>query len=324
MGIFSKITKGFKKIVKGIGKGIKKVAKGIGKVLGKIAKPFQKFGILGQLALGFIMPWAVGSIFSGLGSLASTGFGNFATGLTQSSNLFAKAAGYVFKGVHWGATRAQTAYSKITTTISDSMNWVGDKFKAAKNWAGEKMDAFGEWVKGSVEADPLNMEKSIADAAVQQTTEIDELFAEDLFEYTGKDSVNIAPQKTVKGLQEQIVAKAGEGSFTRTGAKLIEKGTSLAKGFPESLASQAATLEQQQPIIIESDGRAKPWGRFVQNTGEVPMEEIMMPTSNMLNNQGYYWNNPGSTFQVQNQMFDDPWEMYMNQSLMSTEPQRSF
>ncbi len=54
------------------------------------------------------------------------------------------------------------------------------------------------------------------------------------------------------------------------------------------------------------------------------MEEIMIPTSNMLNNQGYYWNDPGSTYQVQNKMFDDPWEMYMNQSLMSTEQQRSF
>ena len=71
MGIFSKIKRGLKKIVKKVGRGIKKVAKGISKVLGKIAKPFQKLGILGQIALSFIMPWAVGGILKGMGYLAS-------------------------------------------------------------------------------------------------------------------------------------------------------------------------------------------------------------------------------------------------------------
>ena len=72
MGILSKIAKGFKKIVKGVGRRIKKVAKKVGKVFAKIAKPFQKLGIVGQLALGFIMPWAIGSTFSYLTGNAFT------------------------------------------------------------------------------------------------------------------------------------------------------------------------------------------------------------------------------------------------------------
>jgi len=103
MGLFSKIKKSFKKIVKKVGGAIKKVAKGIGKVMGKIAKPFAKFGILGQIALSFVMPWAIGGLMSGMGALAGNAFGTFASGLANSSNLFVKVAGKLAQGVHYGA-----------------------------------------------------------------------------------------------------------------------------------------------------------------------------------------------------------------------------
>ena len=48
MGFFSKIFKGIKKIVKKIGKGIKSAFKKFGKFMGKI-------GILGKVAMFFIM-----------------------------------------------------------------------------------------------------------------------------------------------------------------------------------------------------------------------------------------------------------------------------
>ena len=51
--------KSLKKIVKKIGKGIKKIGKGLKKVMGKVMKPFAKLGIVGQIALGFIMPWVI-------------------------------------------------------------------------------------------------------------------------------------------------------------------------------------------------------------------------------------------------------------------------
>ena len=62
MGFFSKIWKGLKKGVKKIGKGIKSAFKKFGKFMNKI-------GILGQIAMMFILPGigqALGSMWTGI------------------------------------------------------------------------------------------------------------------------------------------------------------------------------------------------------------------------------------------------------------------
>ena len=142
MGIFSKIKKGLKSIVKKVGRGIKKVAKGIGKVLGKIAKPFQKLGILGQIALSFIMPWAVGGIMKGMGYLASSSFGTFAGGLAKSSNLFVKAAGKLAQGINFGAAKINQAYTFISDGISKGLDWVGEQGAKLKQGITNKFDNY--------------------------------------------------------------------------------------------------------------------------------------------------------------------------------------
>lgn len=284
MGIFSKIAKGFKKIVKKVGRGIKKVAKKVGKVLGKIAKPFQKLGIIGNIALGFVMPWAIGGIFKGLGSLAGSAFGNFATGLTQSSNLFAKAAGYVFKGVHYGASKIQNAYSSITSSISEGMSWVGDKFKAAKEYVGDKFEAFGDWVKGSVEADPVNIQAQMEE----------DLFAEDLFKDPG--SYGLSAEDSVTKLKEKIVSETGKGAFEQTATKFFEKGSEAFAAVPETLTAEAAKQDQGQTIIVEG-GSGKNYGGFIGSTqietyGDLPLQ-----------NQGFHYAGPASSSFVENALF---------------------
>lgn len=149
MGLFSKIKRGFKKIVKKVGRGIKKVAKGIGKVLGKIAKPFQKLGILGQIALSFIMPWAVGGIMKGMGYLASSSFGTFASGLAGNSNLFIKAAGKLAQGINFGAASVNKAYTFISDGISTGLDWVSGEGAKLKKGITDKFDAAKEWVTGT-------------------------------------------------------------------------------------------------------------------------------------------------------------------------------
>lgn len=151
MGIFSKIKRGLKKIVKKVGRGIKKVAKGIGKVLGKIAKPFQKLGILGQIALSFIMPWAVGGIMKGMGYLASSSFGTFATNLATNpaNNLFVKAAGRLAQGINFGAAAVNKAYTFISDGISTGLDWVSSQGAKLKKGITDKFDAAKEWVTGT-------------------------------------------------------------------------------------------------------------------------------------------------------------------------------
>ena len=57
MGFFSKIKKGFKKVVSKIGKGIRKVTKKVGKFMGKM-------GIVGQIGLALVLP-GIGSMLGG-------------------------------------------------------------------------------------------------------------------------------------------------------------------------------------------------------------------------------------------------------------------
>lgn len=74
MGFFKKIFKGVKKVFKKIGRGIKKVFKKVGKFMGKI-------GIVGQIALSFLLP--------GVGAL----IGKAAGAMMASSNALVSGAG---------------------------------------------------------------------------------------------------------------------------------------------------------------------------------------------------------------------------------------
>ena len=153
-----------RKKAKQIGKAIKKIGKKIKKVIGKIAKPFAKLGIVGQIALGFIMPWAAGAVFKGFGTLAST--------MAGSSNFFAKAAGTVMKGIHAGASAVKGAFTKVTDAISGGLQNITGK---AKEMFGIKADA-SDFVKNSPDMKEFDLgtnlsEKAISDTAASKTIE---------------------------------------------------------------------------------------------------------------------------------------------------------
>lgn len=154
--------KTIKKVVKGIGKGIKKIGKGLKKIMAKIAKPFAKLGIVGQIALGFLMPWAAGAIWTGLTgttfSLAS--MGTVAGNLTASSNIFAKAAGYVMKGVHWGATRVKNAYQYVTDKISTGIDELTGRAKANFGPNADAGDLINDAVQNGPDIDPQKIQAS--------------------------------------------------------------------------------------------------------------------------------------------------------------------
>jgi hypothetical protein len=241
MGIFSKIKRGLKKIVKKVGRGIKKVAKGIGKVLGKIAKPFQKLGILGQIALSFIMPWAVGGIMKGMGYLASSSFGTFAGGLAKSSNLFVKAAGKLAQGINFGAAKINQAYTFISDGISKGLDWVGKQGAKLKKGITNKFDAAKEWVTGTPTYDDALGE---------------ELFAgDDIFANVRQDVVNIGEQSaqtikskgldTTKNLVKEIATpKVSDNLLMTQGDRLLKAGTAA--------ASKVFTLDTAKSEIIKA------------------------------------------------------------------------
>ena len=103
MGFFSKIFKGVKKVFKKIGRGIKKVA-------GKVGKFMNKIGIVGQIAMAFILPGigqALASTLGNVGTWAASALANPATSalvkgvahVTNAAVKFAAGAGRVFNTV---------------------------------------------------------------------------------------------------------------------------------------------------------------------------------------------------------------------------------
>jgi hypothetical protein len=175
MGFFSKIFKGVKKVFKKIGKGIKSAFKKFGKFMGKI-------GILGQVAMFFVMPYigqALGSMWTGIAGQTAAQAGASATAAVtagtataaQTATAATVAAGgsAAATGLMAGGTVAQTVgkvmqftantvskvgtvFNNITKGVTDTLgnfaktasnNMFGTSFDAAANFFGPGDSAFG-------------------------------------------------------------------------------------------------------------------------------------------------------------------------------------
>lgn len=223
--------KSIKKIVKKVGKGIKKIGKGLKKVMSKIAKPFAKLGIVGQVALGFLMPWAAGAVWQGLTGTAFslTSMGTVAGNLTASSNLFAKAAGYVMKGVHWGATKVRDAYQFVSDKISGGINELTGK---AKETIGPNADA-GDLIKDAVDNGPdIKDVVDTSNLSPEQITQQAKDSAKELF-----DSIDKGTEVAKVG--EEIIKQetTEKGFFGKAKDSFMEE---LSKA-PETLGKQVVT-----------------------------------------------------------------------------------
>jgi hypothetical protein len=219
--------KSLKKIVKKIGKGIKKIGKGLKKVMGKIMKPFAKLGIVGQIALGFLMPWAAGAIFSGFGTLATT--------MAGSSNLFIKAAGTVMKGIHAGATAVKGAFTKVTDAISGGLETVTGK---AKEMFGINADA-SDFVKNAPDMKEFDLgsnlsEKAVADVAASKTVEGQ--LASTIPDAIGKVTDDVIGDISKQATEKTLVGNVKQAVLDAPG-KLVE-GTiaSVTAGVQEGVA----------------------------------------------------------------------------------------
>jgi len=111
MGFFSKIFKGVKKVFKKIGKGIKSAFKSVGRFMGKI-------GIVGQIALGLLLP--------GIGTM----IGTWAGAAMGSANAFVSAAGHFVNAAVQIGTKAGTVFKTVTQGVT---NVIGETVGAVLN-----------------------------------------------------------------------------------------------------------------------------------------------------------------------------------------------
>tara|TARA_R110002167_G_scaffold86518_1_gene234142 strand:+ start:722 stop:1909 length:1188 start_codon:yes stop_codon:yes gene_type:complete len=143
MGFLSKVWKGVKKVAFSIVKPIKKAFKKFGKFMGKL-------GVLGQIAMMFIVPWAAAQIgtmwmgagqamsaYAGVGSSIVNAAGN---AMTFVGNAVSK-VGTVFSNITKGVTETLGNFAK---TASNKM--FGTSFDAAANFFGPGDSA---WSRGT-------------------------------------------------------------------------------------------------------------------------------------------------------------------------------
>jgi len=122
MGFLSKIWKGVKKITKKIFKPIKKIFKSVGKFMNKI-------GIVGQIAMSFLLP-GIGTALSGMfsGMVSSLAGGALGT--------IGKAAGWVLGKAGQFAKTISTGFKTVTSAVTD---FIG----AAGKYVGGKLGGMG-------------------------------------------------------------------------------------------------------------------------------------------------------------------------------------
>ncbi len=215
--------KSIKKIVKSVGKRIKKIGRGLKKIMAKIAKPFAKLGPLGSIALGMLMPWAAGAIWTGMTgtTLTLANFGAQAATNIASKNLFTKAVGYVMKGVHWAASGVKTAYTNISTKISEGFTGLKNKAQEVFGVNADAGDLVADAVKNGPEIDTTILDKNLAEQAKEQSLGV-KLDTEKIFNESAKSEVSgkVAEEAVKKSFFEQAKDKAKESALGAIGTSI--------------------------------------------------------------------------------------------------------
>lgn len=163
MGFLSKAWKSVKKVIKKITprklyKFANKIGKGIRGAFQKFGKFMGKIGILGQVAMMFIMPGVgamLGNLFQGVVGVAGTAAtattaATAGSGLLGSSSALLNAAGNVLKTVGNVVSKGRNIFSNITKGVTETLgnfaktasNKVfGTSFDAAANFFGSGVDS---------------------------------------------------------------------------------------------------------------------------------------------------------------------------------------
>lgn len=118
MSFLGALFKPLKKIVKKIGKKVKKVFKKIGRAVGKL-------GIVGQIGMMFLMPYAAGALGSFFGSAGT--LSKWGATLLGKPGIASKALGHTLNAINTVGTTIGKVYTGVTDTISNAFDIVMKK-----------------------------------------------------------------------------------------------------------------------------------------------------------------------------------------------------
>ena len=256
MGFFSKVFKGVKKVVKKIGKGIKSA-------FAKVGKFMNKLGIVGQIALGLMLPgigaslgkWAIGAMGSGNAVVAAAGqFVNAAVSIgTKVSGAFKTVTEGVFKVVGQTVGTALNKIPKLGQALFDvtggKINIVDmDSFAGVFDTMGEVMTDVASSGRDLFSMDTLTAKNKLGQDLIDKTQAA-------IAKTTTATPVEIQDQLMQSEYTETNLPSAGKIDLTKSRLeefKVSPEGTEFIDGVPvigenftgkESLLGQAPTVK---------------------------------------------------------------------------------
>ena len=244
----------FKKIFKGVGKVFKKIGRGIKKAVGKFGKFMNKAGILGQVAMMFILPGigqALGSAFTGLIGTATTattaGTGLLGGGalsqaagkVLQFAGKVASAPGKIFSSITKGVTSTLTEFSK---TALSKMGFEGKLVEGAAESYFFGADSAASRVGTAIKS-PFT-EKALLDAATQTA---DEAVTSTVDASSMSQRISPASPEDFAKNAEMVTAQTPKSTKTFT-ETLKEAGTELVEGAVETLETKVEKLSDPKEV----------------------------------------------------------------------------
>ena len=275
MGIFKKIGKVFKKI----GKGVKKVFKKFGKFMGKI-------GIVGQIAMMFVLPGIGAALMKGFGAMWTGVVGQTAAGATASAagatagaaaSTAATTAGQtVAQAAAAGATEAAAVTASTaasiqagTTAITASATGMLGSSSAVVRGAGMVLEKGAQFAR-TIQAGYKTVSQAVTGA----------------FEETGKWIGGKLGMKTAEGAaMKGSWANYSQGvtdSFAKLGDKAAEFWSPIKAGpATASPITDAVTNKAVEAVSTTSNFMAE-----AADTGSGITTDISMPTAELKNQIG--------------------------------------
>ena len=253
MGFFKKIFKGIKKVFKKIGKAIKKTFKKIGKFMGKI-------GIVGQLGMALIMPYALPALGGFLGTAATSMMNTTVGGFLGTA---IKGAGHFLNTAVKVGTRVGQAFKSVTSAVTET---VGKMVGATVN----KIPGAGDFLKGltggKIDITDLNFDKAWSatqDAWGKVGSDLNNLFSKSTFDssinqFTADKFKALDAEKmknTYQNVEDDTYKKLMRGEYTidQTTGGIVEK-TQLEKVQSGIYTTdEAGTVKFKDDVSLLSD-----------------------------------------------------------------------
>ena len=214
----------FKKIFKGVGKVFKKIGRGIKKAVGKFGKFMGKAGILGQVAMAFILPGIGSALGSMVGAAAASANPLLAAAgkVLQFAGKVASAPGKIFSSITNGVTSTLTEFSK---TALSKMGFEGKLVEGAAESYFFGADSAASRVGTAIKA-PFT-EKALLDAASKTA---DEYITSDNVDAILDDVSKLETPTTT-----QSIFKASPEDFAKNAEMVTAQTPKPVKTFTETL-----------------------------------------------------------------------------------------